>query len=584
MDAFRKPHIGAIYHTTEARVLHPYDRKLFRQYPVFPLFVLDSGAFLLANDKFGAADGDTLFAAVADGSLFADWTRKGSLEWDLAYKQTSRSSMRNAIEMQSWINRLYFLLPLAQRYLVTGDEKWAKLWFRYFAEWEDAHPFRKPKCGNFYEESDLVWFDMQVCWRSLVLMHSTYLLADSKFMTRPRWKRFYKAIEFHARCLLTEGVKALESNRGAGNHFLQKGAALLYAGICFPEFGMADDCIAAGKAIIKKMMENEIYADGGSIEASPSYSHFIARQYVDAYTLMKKNGVPGIEGLEECIQKQYDWMDSMASPSRRTLQFNDSYALDVDKDLEIVASVFPLKRRKRRKKSFVFPVSHAARIANRTFAAYVDAMPQRDCWHDHHGRPNFVLYCEDQPLLVDSGCPNYDRFLRETYITRSRAHNVLDIHEKPEYNIGESYKQPYPRVTVDAFRNGGSRAEAVFTHRFPWEEHDLDYTWTRTILLAKRAATIADHIESSREITATQRFHFAPVNLMLSDEKRSATIFFNGSDIRFEQTEATTAGPFDLAFKPAFDQWNRMSYAPCLSCTGTGTVMDFQARVVLPSS
>ena len=89
-------------------------------------------------------------------------------------KLTRSSSMRNAAESQAWINRLYFLLPLAQRFLVTGDERFAARWYELFADWEDAHPYREETYVNFYKESDLVWFDMQVCWRTLVLMHSVY--------------------------------------------------------------------------------------------------------------------------------------------------------------------------------------------------------------------------------------------------------------------------------------------------------------------------------------------------------------------------------------------------------------------------
>jgi hypothetical protein len=328
------------------------------------------------------------------------------------------------------------------------------------------------------------------------------------------------------------------------------------------------------------MMDSEIYPDGGSVEASPSYSHFIARQYVDAFVLMEKNGVSGLDGLRDCIRKQYAWMHRMASPSRRTLQFNDSYALDVDQDIEIVSKLLPLKLPAPRK-SFLFRASRAGRIANDRFQVYFDAMPQMNLWHDHHGRPNLLIYCEGAPLMVDSGCPNYDHFLRETYMTRSCAHNVLHVHEKPEHSFGEHWRQPLPEVAVTEFSPGRDRSQAVFTHRFRWAERRLDYTWTRTVFLEKASVGIRDHVESRNAITATLRFHFAPLNMMLSEDRRKATIFFQGRDIRFEQTRGTTAGPLDLRYKPAYDQWNRMTYTPCLKCTGRGTVMDCNVRVVL---
>ena len=87
-DIFRKPWIGGIYGVRAKEARHPYDRRLFREYPVFPLFVLDTGAFLLCTDKLGAADGDAMLRAVTDGSLFEHWTHQGRFDWDLSFKQT----------------------------------------------------------------------------------------------------------------------------------------------------------------------------------------------------------------------------------------------------------------------------------------------------------------------------------------------------------------------------------------------------------------------------------------------------------------------------------------------------------------
>ena len=580
LDLFKKPYIQEVYGVRAGTVRHPYDRRLFRSYPVFPLFVLDTGAFLFCQDHFGSADGDALLRAVQDRSLFAPWTHKGEFDWDFQHKQGRRSSLRNLVEKQAWIHRLYFLLPVAQRYLLTGDEAWARLWYNRFADWERKHPFEEKEYANFYKESDLVWFDMQVCWRSLVLIHSAYLLAGSKTFTRARWKRLYAAIEFGCGRLLTEAVKALSAGHGRGNHFLQKGSALLYAGICFPEFGRSAEFIETGKTVIRKMMAEEIDGDGGSVEDSPSYSHFIARQYVDAYLLMARNGVAGIEGLHDCIQKQYAWLRQMASPSRRTLQFNDACAMDADKDLEIVGRLLPLKAVKPRK-SILLRTSQVGKIGNGRFDIFFDAMPHRNFWHDHHGRPNIVIYCEGVPLVVDTGCPNYDRFLRETYMTRSWAHNVLHIHEKPEYNFGEEWRQPFPEVTLSRFSAGRDRASVTFVHRFRWDEHRLDYTWTRALRLEKRSVHILDRVESTRAITATQRFHLAPLNLALAEDRKQATVSFNGRDIRFEQAEGTTAGLFELEYKPAYDQRNQLAYTPCIRCTARGTVMAWNVRIVL---
>ncbi|MGD0090994.1 MAG: heparinase II/III family protein [Planctomycetota bacterium] len=113
--------------------------------------------------------------------------------------------------------------------------------------------------------------------------------------------------------------------------------------------------------------------------------------------------------------------------------------MDAEKDFEIVDRLLPLRADKRRK-SVLLRKSQVGRIGNKRFDLFFDAMPQRDFWHDHHGRPNYVLYANGLPLIVDTGCPNYDHYLRENYMTCSWAHNVPHVHEKPEHNIGEGYQ------------------------------------------------------------------------------------------------------------------------------------------------
>ncbi|MCW8129964.1 MAG: heparinase II/III family protein [Planctomycetota bacterium] len=578
MDAFVRPHLAAIYGRRGPRVRHPYPRALFKRHPIFPLFVLDTGAFLLCVDRFGAADGETLGRALVDGSLFRPWTRDGVFDWDLHHKLTRRSSMRNAAEMQAWINRLYFLLPAAQQFLRTGDEAHARRWYGLFTAWQDAHPYAEQKVRNFYKESDLVWFDMQVCWRTLVLIHSAYLLGRSSYLTRPRWQRIYAAIEFGAGLLLKEGARALAAGHGRGNHFLQKGTALLYAGLCFPEFESARACVKTGRAILERMMRSDVFPDGGSVEASPSYSHFIARQFLDACVLLEKNGQPEIPGLRGCVRKQYAWMNQMASPARRTLPFNDSCAMDVDGDLAIAERLLPLRLKKPRRSRF-FPSSRAGKLGHGPFELYFDAMPQANFWHDHHGRPNILLYCEGRPLLVDAGAVNYDHFLREEYLTRSRAHNVVEVHAKPEFTIGEEWTQPFPEVLVTRFSPGRARSEVAFVHRFAWPERRLAYTWTRRIVLTARSVRIEDALRSARAISATQRFHFAPLNMQAAPDGARATIFFHDRDVVFAKTKGDASGPLRLAHGPAFDDENRATYAPNLAASARGTRLRFAVEL-----
>lgn len=183
--------------------------------------------------------------------------------------------------------------------------------------------------------------------------------------------------------------------------------------------------------MIRNMMTREIHPDGGSIEASPSYSHFIARQYVDAYLLLKRNGLDGIEGLLESIQAQYAWMNQMVSPRGRRFPSTmraSWMSTRISKSSGDWSRSSPVPA-----SSALFRASQMGKIGNAHFDVYFDAMPHRNFWHDHHGRPNFVVYLDGQPsswtpaVLVTTGS------LRGKTTVRTWAHNSLHVQERPEF-------------------------------------------------------------------------------------------------------------------------------------------------------
>ena len=86
MSTFNKPYIAGLFRSSARARHYPYAARLLKRYDIFPLFVPDGGAFFSTADRFG-------------------------------------------------------LLPIAQRYLLTGEEKWAKSWFVSFADWVRANPY-----------------------------------------------------------------------------------------------------------------------------------------------------------------------------------------------------------------------------------------------------------------------------------------------------------------------------------------------------------------------------------------------------------------------------------------------------------
>ncbi|MBT7859439.1 MAG: hypothetical protein HN712_03970 [Gemmatimonadetes bacterium] len=558
MRPYPKPWIEAPSRRGSPTPGYPYPRDLLRRCDIFPLLVLDGGAFFFTHEHLGGATASDFLAAYQDGSLLAPWRDGRGIDWDRALTETAASACPAPLEKHVWLQRLYFLLPLAQAYLRSGQERWARDWYRHLNSWLRHHP--RPSGAE--DRKDWAWFDMQVTWRLLVLVHSVPLLASSSYLTASRWRRVHRALVQHSEHVLEHATAALKQGTGRGNHFLQKGVALLYSGLLFSEEPGAEACRDTGRAIVRQQMETEIMPDGGSVEASPSYSHFIARLYLEAFLLLRDNGQSPIRGLDRSLRRQYRHLAAITSPQGRSLQVSDSYSLDAVADLRLVEQLFPLGRRAA--SSTLFPDSGMAVLRRGPFTAIVDAGGQ-DLWHHHQGRPNLLLFVEDQPLLVDSGCGNYDATLRVDYCKRAEAHNVVVV--------GAPAGAPHPTVSVESFEPHRIVVKSV-QRAGRWH-----CTWTRTISLARDEVLINDRLSASKQIEARLLFHLAPMNVVLQAKEGRALAHLAGRDLSVSLCQS--AEPFRMAYRPAFGPDNHLCVSPELTSEARGRRLRFSTRIGL---
>ncbi|MCR5264908.1 MAG: hypothetical protein K6D94_13605, partial [Clostridiales bacterium] len=227
-----------------------YPREKLIADPIFPYFVLDGGAFHFANDIFGTVNSDEMLPRITDGSLMMVFRKKngGDYDWERSFEYTGETGFRKKYEWQIWPQRLYMTIPLAHAYLRSGDMKYADRWLEIVKGWDEAHPYQPFDAGIHYINTDMVWRDMQVAWRTLSLLHGLFMLQDAHF-SLDDWKYLYSFIRIHADHLLKESKYELEIHH-AQNHVLQKGVALIMAGVMFPEFEDATEYVRYGRDIV----------------------------------------------------------------------------------------------------------------------------------------------------------------------------------------------------------------------------------------------------------------------------------------------------------------------------------------------
>lgn len=565
MDVYAKPYCREVYgECHEAR--YPYSNAFLSSRPIFPLLVFDGGAYFLIKELMGGADpySRDLFKFIESGKLFEYWTAGGRFDWDLHYRLAQSSRLPISAERHVWINRLYFLLPIAQEFLTTGDEKWAREWIKWLESWCDSHPYQELD-DRPHGQTDYVWRDMQVAWRLLVLLHSVKMLAASSALGEREWRIIYSTIELHADHLQREGQGHI-ARLGAHNHVLQIGLVLMMTGVLFEEMPGARSWRESGRKIIEINLERAILKDGGSVEGCPSYSHFIARMYLEALLLIEKNSLEPMEGLRDGVQEQYSWLRQMLPPTGKTLQIGDSYALDAAQDIEIVAELISLAPFAL-EGSALLPDSRFCALRAGDFEVYIDAM-DRTQGHQHNGYAQIVAYYNGVPLLTDTGCCVYDRKdFREFYMS-TRAHNALAIMDAltgEELTRGKDI-----RISTESF----DPSVPSITFKISSDK----FEWTRAVSIEGGELMISDHVTAPAPVNADAALHLAPTKAALISENQAA-IFCGDGDIYVATSGDSGAPPLGMGVTPAMDGDNGFFYATELTYGGEGTEINMSVRI-----
>ncbi len=557
---------------------YPYSRQMLEAFEAFELFPLDGGGFFFTQQHLGGMETERWLKALESGHLFRPWTPKPQrdkpdkgIDWMAAYDDSKPSGYDfQTVEQHVWLHRLYFLLPLAQAFLRTGDQRWARSWFHYFSEWTEAFPMPPEDDSNPSPGRRYIWRDMQVAWRLVTLIHSVAMLgARPNAFRAAAWGAIYRAIEEHAGRLHAEALRQIPKG-GGRNHFLQKGTVLIYAGTLFSEMDEAARWVATGRRIVGMHLRRHTYSDGGSEEACPSYSHFISRLYLDAHVLLEANGERPIAGLRRSIKQQYEFLAQTASPDWRSLQLGDSYSLDAQRDLEIVRQLFPISPPDRRR-SICYTTSQFAVLRRSETAVYVDAMPG-GLWHIHRGKPNVLAYYRGKPVLIDSGCVNYDKNAeREGWLKTRAAHNVVVV-EPVKDDEAPGTSTFYSISPVRA----GTQADSV-TARCVYRGEGTRYTWVRKVRLLDDVLEIEDRIKARSPVDCLLHFHTGRCRIMVCDDGFDAS--GRGWRLVCRCRDASGGGlrP-SVERRLAVDDSNRRFQSPDVSFQQSGTAVVFRTE------
>ena len=443
----------------------------------------------------------------------------------------------------------------------THDKKYSHEWLRILRMWIDASPYEPLDPSTPHVKTTMKWRDMQVSWRTMVLVHSIYMLGtyDDAF-EYAEWKYIYDFLELNLNHLMDETTDAIKTKR-YGNHILQMSSAMISAGVLMPEFPNAYKYMEQGCEMMMLCEEHKILSDGASSETCPSYCHFIARLYFEAEMHLEFNGYPQMQGMRDSVIRQYRWMAETSTRDGRTIRFNDSYDMDAHTDIRRMAEIggfdveFPTG-------SVCKEVSGYVHLRGRRLEAVLDAMD----WfggHQHFGRLQPMLWVDGKEILTEVGCTNYDNWDSFHWCKLNEAHSVIHV---PSISDKEATRT----VRVTAFDASLNTVTAVTEVK---ANDGRSYTWERTMKLADSYLDIIDTVKASEEMEFAGRYYLSARPTAMLDD-------FNARQVTSTALITLTCDmPMTLDRVPCLDDANKQSYAARLEYKQTAKEFTVNTRI-----
>lgn len=403
----------------------PMSNELLMKFDFFELYPFDGGGNFINSEILGGINDLQIADKILNGAL----DEFGSLPClDFVKFERWRS-----VEKSSWINRCYFIVPLAKYYITSNDERIAVLvkdtMLHFIRNYQPPQTDEKIKIHldyvnhirqndynqNTYEENQCdetdikyIWYDFQPASRIIHFLYALNFIKNSSSLTDSEFDEIIDAVKKHAQLLAVSESK-YEKLRSPANHQSVRGLALLYAGTFFND----DFLLNEGIRICKFHIENDYFADGVLKEISPSYHVFETWHVRDAYILSKKYDFIVSEQHEKILRKAAKFICSIQQPDGCSTVIDDGYTLTLAPFLNSLP-LNVLDAKWKQEKAAYYPDAQLAFYKDeKQYVCFDASLNPGKISHYHAGKNAFSYFCEHQPIFIDSGCCSYDdpRFL-----------------------------------------------------------------------------------------------------------------------------------------------------------------------------
>jgi hypothetical protein len=302
-------------------------------------------------------------------------------------------------------------------------------------------------------------------------------------------------------------------------------------GVLFPTFESAGELRQTALKILGHHLEKAFYTDGGNVEQMFGYYPFESHLFRDAYLLCSQNNMEVLPGLLPMLEKMALFLSEVAQPDGTMPPVNDSYEMTTIPTLMVLNDILAKRIDIPSVNSAFFPDSQIAILRAEALNNkwYVLANPAKSIGaHAHAGRLAFTLWHNEQPVLVDSGCCNYDDLQLVKWYRTSRAHNTVLIDGKSDEATSTDRLWVPKRITENHITDWVEKDSFTFCRMVSpsAETVNSSVSWSRSLALVKNQFLVLhDCFNSEDEHNFELLFHFPPVPVAVDDRNKTIRVF-----------------------------------------------------------
>ena len=484
----------------------PLSMELFDRYSFFELYPFDGGGSFINREIVGT---------VNDAEYTASVVEKDALGLFGGYKEVDflRFESWRTIERTSWINRMYYIAPLANHARKTGDKKLARevvdILLRFATNPDYKAPATQQATCDFHDEIlrrrdeeynalgpefdakvPYQWFDFQPASRIIHSLHALTFVKELAEITEAEWDILEEMIYIHGRNIFWAEESHLKLH--PSNHQALRGMALMLAASFFKGSRDTAPWIKVAEKMCDYHIQNDFLSDGMLNDLSPSYHFFECWITRDALQIAANEGYTLSDAARAKARKALDICRALRQPDGFSTVVSDGYPLDM--------SIFVQTLGESTVGDEVEMLLDEARIAVKkdgkgNFLLFDCAPLLAKLSHYHGGKHSVTAFFKGEGFLMDPGCCSYDDEDFSEYFKQSSNHTSLLISGKGDSVLQGLYTWlAAPDCKVTPWKDGS--ITSVMTSSAPgWE----GVTWERKVDFNNGRLELADKVNCPRE-------------------------------------------------------------------------------------